>query len=192
MIHAEPPLQSSRKHRRKTGEMGAAIAESVIAVPLFIFLVFCAVEFMVISWRALTLQFVATQTMRNIVTGMCADANGNPEYCEEGTRRIDYAIDQARKASKSYGLGSGSDIIVCITRSGQRATDCPNPEISAGNPGTVGELVEIITTYKSPLLFKLFSIDSAGIRLIGPRGVSGDRFDLQGVAVGRVEGRQVR
>ncbi len=191
MIQPRPQPQSSRKRRSKRSESGAAIAEAVIAVPLFIFLIFVAIEFMIMSWRALTLQFVATQTMRNIVTGMCADANGNPEYCEVATRRVDFAIAEARRLSRSYGLGSSADIIVCITRSGERATDCPNPEISAGNPGTVGGLVEVITRYPSPLVFKMFGINSVGTTLWGPSGGKSDRFDLIGVAVGRVEGRQI-
>lgn len=170
-------------------ESGAAMVEAVIALPLFLFIVFVSIEFMILSWRALSLQFIATQAMRTLVTGMCENADtGEPEYCEEEGRRVAYVTKQSTELSRTYGLGAHPELKLCLGVAGQGELSCGGSDRALGLT-TTGTLIEVKTSYESPLLFRMIQGDSSGSEGGDANAEYLEKFKLVGISVGRIEGR---
>lgn len=171
------------------GQQGATMVEAVIALPLFLFIVFVSIEFMILSWRALTLQFIATQAMRTLVTGMCGVKDGEPVYCDDAQDRINYVERVAGELSISYGLGTNPELELCIRLAGDREGECRNRTGEKSGLTVVGNLVEVQTTYGSSLFFRYIRKENAGSDDQDDSEEFAEKFRLVGISVGRVEGR---
>jgi hypothetical protein len=191
-----------RRAYSRQGERGTAIYEAVIATPLFLLLIFAAIQFMVLAWRNLAVQFVATQVLRSVVTGQCGGTAENPDYCAElaPAQRLERirleAMSRATALGSGYGLGIVADdpnFRVCIEPIADAVAPCAE---STGIQGLAamapGQLWEVSIFHESPIIGGIINFilggGAVGYGATATNGSTTDpRFGLEGRAVGRVE-----
>ena len=182
----------------RQGQRGTAIYEAVIATPLFLLLIFASIQFMVLAWRNLAVQFVATQVLRSVVTGQCGETAGNPTYCavNDAARAENiktFALTRARALGNGYGLGdvtADTNFKICISPIDQSGPACTQstPTLVMANPG---DLMEVRIVHESPIVGGIIRMAlGGGVTGFGATATSGTTaplFGLEGRAIGRVE-----
>ncbi len=190
---------SVRRTESRQSQRGTAIYEAVIATPLFLLLIFAAIQFMVLAWRNLAVQFVATLVLRSVVTGQCGGTAENPTYCkaEDPTRQqqiLNRAMLRARELGTGYGLGdvtSDTNFKVCIRPVNSPLTTC-TASTAIPDQMTAGQLWEVWIAHDSPIVAGVLNLvlggGAVGYGAIATNGSAVDpRFGLEGRAIGRLE-----
>lgn len=127
--------KSLTKHRR-SGEVGAAFAEFTVSVLFVVSLLFISIQLLYIGYSQLTVQFVATEALRQSIID--ASASGHSSAM----------LSFARTRAGQMGLAiEPSDVQICPVRVVANKT-CPS-----FNTGDPNELIAVRITYGVPVIF---------------------------------------
>lgn len=138
---------SVSKRRNHRTERGGSFTEAVVITPCFVIVVLMSIQFMVISFRAVTLQWITTVVMRDIALwDDYSTGSPPPKKSEDPAKVLQSAQERANSLAASIGIKlDQTDNAFClsnITTSGI----C----IRTWSPG---DTLELKLRYNIPLFF---------------------------------------
>lgn len=166
--------------RRKSREMGAGFAEAVIGTPLFVVLMIASIQMMLMAWRSLSVQFVATQAIRELTQQRCVPEN-DPIPTGGCTKqmRLDYLRNTVYSLSHKYGMDiNAENSTVCAYALATNPDGLTDSDPSCRVVGDPGDLVSLRIEYRSPI---------AGPSNMKIGGVMLPQIPTQGLAMALVE-----
>ena len=128
-------------------EAGAALIEMVITAPIFMMLIFLAIDLGRMSYNAVALQYALNKTARWTIIGETLEDPANT-----GTQlsRLDSLYLKLQTIASDYGTTVATgDIHVCPIA----VTNCPAQAVGANSLPGSGEMFKISVTFPSPFFF---------------------------------------
>jgi hypothetical protein len=157
-------------------QRGSTFAEAAIITPCFLVVLFVCIQFMVISFRSLSLQWITTEVTRDLALSRCeprsqgcllfTTSSGQQIWrTRNAGLRLQYARKRAAELATPFGIRLPNDpndeSKVCIS-------ELQSPTGGCSNPGSPGSLIQIDSTYDLPLFFsKFLFVEIAPVRLHG-------------------------
>ncbi len=144
-------FRSTTKRRDGHKERGGSFTEATIITPCFLIVILLSIQFMIISFRAVTLQWITTVVMRDIALWNISAS----QKSSDSTAVYNYGQQRANSLASSIGIELDRAITppaYCVTRVSQGA-GCTNTWQS-------GDTLQLQLRYNIPLFFtRLFFVN---------------------------------
>ncbi len=132
-------------YRESRKERGGSFADATIITPCFLIVVLLSIQFMIISFRAVTLQWITTVVMRDIALWN----SGVNQRSSNSTEVSSYGQQRANSLASSIGIAldpATSPPAYCVTNVTQSAAACTANWVS-------GDTLQLQLRYNIPLFF---------------------------------------
>jgi hypothetical protein len=136
------PHSTTFKKSRSVRERGSTYAEAAIITPCFLIVVLMSIQFMIISFRAVTLQWITTKAMRHLALW---EVNTDGTTTTSPSQSHAFAYRQVSAFASAVGIRNIPQSAFCVQ--------------NLDNPGgctttwSAGDTLQLQVTYTIPLFF---------------------------------------